>query len=547
MATTQWIGGSGSWDDPANWSNGVPGTADTAVFANSGSETVSGSGSVGTLDVAGDLVTLTGDITAGTVSVNGGAFTIDAGATLIDAGNLEVTGTASLWIYGTVEDSSADIGPGGSVLQPRVFDAGGNWITTGTIESSAILSESNGATIVADQLDASFFGADTSSTIEAPINAPHGLLFEIDAAAVPGALNTLVISDPITLGGNSQILGSTLDLLGPIAGTGSLGIVNGNVILSGANASFSGSVRVSDSGLVLNAPAAIGTGPILLTDAELAIEAGASGQPNGSTTVVQLDNADQNRPCIVSAVNTPVLAYGQLTFEPGLQGEDLVLYNGSAASTVYGGIGSAMVFAGSGGGQFFGGTGGNNLIVGGSGAATIGGGGNGDQLWANGSAGDLIAAASGNETLGAGNSTGNNLFFGGTGNDLIMAGAGNDLVVAGSGTPTIFGGSGNTAIFAGSGQDLIVLGSGADYVQMGTGNAAIFAGTGADLFGIYNGQAGGNDIISGFKNGTDHIALRGYPSAPSIVSHGGNTTITLSDNTQVTLLGVRSLNPNTFL
>ena len=140
------------------------------------------------------------------------------------------------------------------------------------------------------------------------------------------------------------------------------------------------------------------------------------------------------------------------------------------------------------------------------------------------------------------------MLFGGKGHDLIAAGTGNDVVVAGSGTPTIFAGAtGNTAIFAGSREDLVVLGGGNDYVQMGTGNATVYAGTGGDLFGIYKGQAGGNDVISGFKNGVDLIAPRGYASAPHIVSHRGNTTITLSDHTHVTLLGVHHLAPGSFV
>lgn len=54
-------------------------------------------------------------------------------------------------------------------------------------------------------------------------------------------------------------------------------------------------------------------------------------------------------------------------------------------------------------------------------------------------------------------------------------------------------------------------------------------------------------MITGFKNGIDHIALRGYTASATMSSIGGNTTITLSDHTEITLLGIANLSPNTFV
>jgi len=118
--------------------------------------------------------------------------------------------------------------------------------------------------------------------------------------------------------------------------------------------------------------------------------------------------------------------------------------------------------------------------------------------------------------LGGGGSGGGNIYVGDTAADVIAAGPGSDTVVAGAG---------NTAIFAGSGTDVIFAGSGA---------ATMVAGSGPDVFAFVNGQAGGSDLISGFKPGTDQIVLIGYgatqtPTAPSstILPDGTHVVVTV--------------------
>src|SRR5436305_1886231 len=96
MPTTQWIGGSGSWNDAVNWTNGVPGPADDAIInLGSQTDTISGGGTLGTLTVEGVLgensepigsLTVTGTIDARTLSSSDDILTIAPGAELLLSG-----------------------------------------------------------------------------------------------------------------------------------------------------------------------------------------------------------------------------------------------------------------------------------------------------------------------------------------------------------------------------------------------------------------------------------------------------------------------------
>ena len=224
----------------------------------------------------------------------------------------------------------------------------------------------------------------------------------------------------------------------------------------------------------------------------------------------------------------------------------------AGSGTVYGGTGSVTVFGGR--NVVFGGNAGGNLIVSTVGDTMVGGG-SGDLLVGNGS-GDLIVAGAGNETLSSAGETGGTgaLLYGSSGADLIAAGAFFDTIVAGSGATTISGGSADpNVIYAGSGTDVIVTGGRGDFVQAGTGNASIFTAQGANVVTFVNGGAGGSDVISSFKVGTDQIALRGYAGSGTMAGitssqvTGGSTVLTLADNTRITLQGVTNLGASSFV
>ena len=186
---------------------------------------------------------------------------------------------------------------------------------------------------------------------------------------------------------------------------------------------------------------------------------------------------------------------------------------GSAASTVIGGSGGLTVSGGAGGGAFFGSASGNNLLQSGSGTAFLAGAGNGDQLIATGNASDILVAASGNETLDAAGSAGNNILYGG------------------------------------SGADVVSLGSGANTFLAGSGSAAITTGSGSAMFDFVAG-IGGSATITGFDASRDQLGLFGYGDGEAASAlgdasvTGGNTTLSLSDGTRITLVGVTGLDPH---
>ncbi len=211
-----------------------------------------------------------------------------------------------------------------------------------------------------------------------------------------------------------------------------------------------------------------------------------------------------------------VFAFGHVLAAAGTG--TLFFINGlNQASVIGGGAGSVVINAGAGGGLFAGGSGATNVILAGSGAATIFGGKGSDALFAGGTQADLLIAGSGNETLSGLGSSGNNVFYAGAGDDLLGAGAGSETFIAGHGATTVIGGSG------------------------------------ADLYGFINGLAGGSETIEGFDAAKgDRIALQGYAAGEAATDlanaqvSGGNTVLTLSDHTQVTFVGVTSLDIGTF-
>ncbi len=196
----------------------------------------------------------------------------------------------------------------------------------------------------------------------------------------------------------------------------------------------------------------------------------------------------------------------------------LSLQGGHDAETVVGGAGAETIHAAASGGAYFGGSGGSQMFATGAGSFLIGDVG-GDVLTASASGGDGLVAGAGNETLNGGGSRWENVLFGGSGNDMVMLGAGNDTYVGGSGTATI---------------------------QMGSGSADLFAGAGAESFSFdashtnaaLGSGAPGNDWISGFRVGIDHLQLSGGLSVASAASSGGVTSLLLTDGTQIHLAAV---------
>ena len=274
---------------------------------------------------------------------------------------------------------------------------------------------------------------------------------------------------------------------------------------------------------------------------------------------------------------------------------------GSASSTVSGGAGLDTVIGGDGGGVFSSGSAGGSVLVASGGNTSLTGSGAGDELFGAASGSDVMVAAStadsligggGSTTMTGGATSGAVIFtdgdttvnggaagadtvvggsgalsvnarlgdaiFGGSGaldvagsaigSDSIVGGSGalsvhgnraNMLVVAGSSTSDIDTGDGASLIFSGSGPSTITGGSGSMQVLLGSGTATISEGAGRTVYDVVKGDAGGTDVLAGFRPDTDTIDLFGYkPSDIQVVTVAGSTLLALADGSRITLLGV---------
>ena len=509
MATTTWTAGSGNWNTASDWSNGVPGAGDTALFDQTSNldapYTVAGGGAVAALTV------INGTSQFGSVALAG---TITAGTFTVGYATLELAGTAAF-----------SFGAG------QVYEAG--------------LQLDGGATLGSGPL-------------------------ALTDAGLEGTLG--VIANALDLTGTTRMFQASGTLAGAVTGSGGLVLgtndfipAGGDLVLSHAGNTYAGGTALVGGRLEIAAPGAAGTGPVSVENGTLTLDAGVSlGTINPAiqqyATVTTVDGNDT----VFGGIGDLDVANGSGDVEVigrygvGDPGRNFEAPPDYERLSVTGGTGRVTVFAADAKATLFGGTGGGNVLVAGttldgptsgfdgrlsatSEGSAIGGGGDGDLIVLTGNVDNLAAAGGGSETLTGAGASGDNVFFGGTGSDLIATGAGRDLVVAGPGAATISGGSGTAAIFAGAGSDVVLGGSGADYVQAGAGNATLFAGAGMDLIGVINGQAGGSLVVSGFRPATDRVSAQGYAAAPVVATSGGNTLLTFSDHTQVTLLGVTSL------
>lgn len=247
-------------------------------------------------------------------------------------------------------------------------------------------------------------------------------------------------------------------------------------------------------------------------------------------------------------------ASGSLTFLGG-SGSSTIM--GGAGNTVVNGLsGTVSVYGSSGSLTAIGGAGGYNLLIAASGNASLVGGGFGDTI-IGGSASNMIVADNGWENVFA---NGQSTVYGGadttvvdgSGSTMMVAGSGSLAFYGGVGNATVFGGSGDNSFFGGHGSMTLSEGSGTSYVGIGAGSIDVYEGTGANLYGITKGSAGGAATISGFKSGSDKISLSGYANDEASIAtgkgivNGGNLTLTLSDNTRLTFIGLTSITPQYF-
>ncbi|MGI3778646.1 MAG: beta strand repeat-containing protein [Janthinobacterium lividum] len=600
MTVSSWTTASGVWTSAANWSAGVPGPGDTAVFDDVATAAAVAPGAFGYVD--GTAETVTGAGVAGTVIV-------------ADPASLFGTITDSVGIIRGVATTSAGLAKANQ--SPRVVLAGpGAFWSSGTgmvlaantaldVQDGAVLSVGTAGVTLQDGATLNLAGAQMGSTelpgaLSGPVVLAGGLLVGSGNETVAGAI---LVSGFGTLAA-SNFYTDRFVLSGPVSG-GALTVgdiepapagdafenayekSSGTLVLAGSDTLASGiSVLVGETLELAARDAAGGAAITLQAGAGLAVDAGAvvsgaitvTGLPPGffrsqATTITNTDASllvlESSSGTVVTGPNSVLVNEVRLTFLNGAGRSTVIGGSGDDAGggLILGGTGSVTVFGGR--NEVVGGTAGHNLMVstvgdptlaqtyGGTIGQSLFGGGTGDLLVGD-SGGDLLVAGAGNETLtGAGETRASyglgtgTMIFGAAGADLLVAGGLADTVVAGSGPTTMFGGSGPGLLDAGSGADLVVTGTGNAYVQAGTGAATVQAALGANTLVFLNGHGGGTELVEGFKVGQDMLSLRGFGGGPqsgvaSSQALGGSTVLTLADSTRITLDGVASLGGASF-
>ena len=197
------------------------------------------------------------------------------------------------------------------------------------------------------------------------------------------------------------------------------------------------------------------------------------------------------------------------------------------ADTIFAGVGRGIVTASANGA----------LITGGAGTLSVTG------LDRNAGDNITVLGGAGKVTMGNGG-FGKMTFIGGSGDAVIDGGYGALYVRAGAGNTAVTGGSGMLRFTAGSGTAAVAISQAGGSVKFGAGNTTVsnLVNYGAaDTFTCAAGSGGGIDIIQGFRLGTDKLVLQGVGITSQRVI-GGSTWLTLTDRTQVGLVGVTKFN-----
>ncbi len=195
----------------------------------------------------------------------------------------------------------------------------------------------------------------------------------------------------------------------------------------------------------------------------------------------------------------------------GANNGSLSYSGGAGQATVIGGSATVSILGGVGGGLFGGGGGGGNSIQSGAGQVTVFGSAASDAIVLDNAAANVVVAGSGAEQVQAARSTGNNALYAGSGSDTLTGGLGDDALYAGRGNATLTGGGGN------------------------------------NYFGVINGQAGGQVLITDWHNATDLLGLIGYGASAIATAAAqeqqvnGSTVVRLADNTRITFSGVTNV------
>jgi hypothetical protein len=375
---------------------------------------------------------------------------------------------------------------------------------------STVSTAGSSATVFAGAGDMTLADAGTKSTIGLSSGSASVTLSGSGATVYAGKGDASLVDT----GTGTMIGGFTGNIAATLAGSGSS--------VYGGSGSLAVDVASTASGVV------IGTGK---SQADLGISGKATtvyGGAGSLTAAVSGDNAViglDTGPTTITLTGSAALIYGGSgslsvldlgtadTIGAGIggatvtaSGSDVVVVGGGGPLSFVGGMGSATIYGGTG----------STTVAGGTGATTLYGGDGGVIDYTGGNGLATYQAGSGNETLSGAASTANMILNGGIdpgGRDRLVGGAGNDSLYAGTSADTFTGGAGeNQFVFY---RDVIAGSSPADVItDFNASDAVYLAGYGADA--------------------AEHVVS-------TAVSSGGSSTITLSDNTRITFLGVSDL------
>ena len=497
----------------------VLGTGNASITANGAMSLVGGSGNA-TVTAAGAAVTVTAG--TGNLVIGGTANLVE---TAPDGGSITYTGSGHITYLGSGSGSET------------VMAAANSTITTGTGSNRVTLgSGSNTVTSTGSDTIQASSGADTISA-SGPSTSVIGGSGQLTFF---GGNGTATVTGGI---GSATLIGGAGGgvFTGGSAGHNVLEAGGGNTTLIGGGVSdvFYGSKSGTD---VITAKG---------SNATIVGGGGSATITGGGDGVIYAGNGNNqlfagNGDVLVGGAGPTemVLATGNVAF--GGAGNNTIYAARNANDILVGGAGTTtMVLAG--GATAFGGTTGTSLIqAGAEGQDTIVAG-----------QGNVVATLAGNDEAfgGTGSSTitgsaaGNDIVVGGSGNTTFVQGTGDETYFGSTGATTMYGSSGTSNILTGSGNMMLIAGSGTTNLDLEGGSTTVFGGTGYDAYLIGNGFAGGQTFISNFKLNTDQIFLANYGASPvtSIASSNGNTAISLTDGTSITLLGVTHLAPNSLI
>ncbi len=144
-----------------------------------------------------------------------------------------------------------------------------------------------------------------------------------------------------------------------------------------------------------------------------------------------------------------------------------------------------------------------------------------------GQGGDVVNGNDGDDLLFGNNNTGSNDSDNNV--DFLLGGFGNDTINGGKGIDKLFGNEGNDFLFGEKDGDMLFGGLGDDFLDGGEGIDVMNGDLGKDTLLLRN-EGGSFDLILGFEDGEDLIALPGDINLASLViTEAGEDAPTLAE------------------